>query len=117
MVQDRREARKAWVPPYKIGDIFRTCWGYDQTNVEFFELVALRGKTGVLRELKQERVEEGWARGKCVPLPGEYICEPIRRQCREHGFKISSCQIAYPAAVETVAGVRVVKPASWTAYA
>src|SRR5690348_2867959 len=33
----RRAERKAWKPDYKVGDLFRTCWGYDQTNIEYFE--------------------------------------------------------------------------------
>lgn len=34
-----------------IGDIFYACWGYDQTNYDFYQVVALRGKhTAVVRE-------------------------------------------------------------------
>ena len=57
---ERQAARKAWVPTYKVGDIFRTCWGYDQTNVEYFELIEIRGKHGIFRELNQERIDTGW---------------------------------------------------------
>lgn len=34
-----------------VGDIFYSCWGYDQTNYQFYQVVALRGKhTAVVRE-------------------------------------------------------------------
>lgn len=34
-----------------VGDIFVACWGYDQTNYDFWQVVELRGKhTAVLRE-------------------------------------------------------------------
>jgi len=34
-----------------VGDIFCGCWGYDQTNWDFYQVVALRGKhTAVLRQ-------------------------------------------------------------------
>ena len=34
-----------------VGDIFYSCWGYDQTNYDFCQVVALRGKhTAILRE-------------------------------------------------------------------
>ena len=34
-----------------VGDIFYACWGYDQTNYDFYQVVALRGKhTAILRE-------------------------------------------------------------------
>jgi hypothetical protein len=109
--------RKAWKPSYKVGDIFRTCWGYDQTNVEYFELVELKGKYGILRELAQSRKETGFMQGICVPLPGEYIGEPLRRLCQEGGFKISECRRASLVPGKIVAGVRVYDPAGWSSYA
>ena len=33
---DQRAEDKAYRHDAKVGDIYRTCWGYDQTNVEFF---------------------------------------------------------------------------------
>lgn len=44
----------------KVGDIFYASWGYDQTNVDFFQVVALVGKTsvrvrGVSLPLEEER--------------------------------------------------------------
>lgn len=32
----------------KVGDIFYMSWGYEQTNVDFFQVVALKGKTQVI---------------------------------------------------------------------
>jgi len=38
--------------PLKVGDVLEASWGYDQTNVDFFQVVALRGKTQcVIREI------------------------------------------------------------------
>ncbi len=31
----------------KVGDLFSASWGYDQTNVDFFQVVALVGETSV----------------------------------------------------------------------
>lgn len=34
-----------------VGDIFYACWGYDQTNYDFYQVIALRGKhTAILRK-------------------------------------------------------------------
>lgn len=34
-----------------VGDIFVACWGYDQTNYDFYQVIELRGKhTAVVRE-------------------------------------------------------------------
>lgn len=43
----------------KVGDIFSTSWGYDQTNVDFFQVVELVGNLSVrVREVYPERIKE-----------------------------------------------------------
>lgn len=43
----------------KVGDIFEMSWGYEQTNVDFFRVKELRGKTQVvLQEVRLKLVEE-----------------------------------------------------------
>lgn len=43
----------------KVGDIFYTSWGYEQTNIDFFQVVALKGKTQVvIREVALNKKEE-----------------------------------------------------------
>ena len=37
----QRAARANFTNPYKVGQLFSYSWGYDQTNVEFFECVAV----------------------------------------------------------------------------
>ena len=42
----------------KIGDIFFYSWGYEQTNANYFQVVALRGtKQVIIREITYEIVE------------------------------------------------------------
>lgn len=42
----------------KVGDIFSASWGYEQTNVDFFQVVALAGEYSVrVREVCPEIVE------------------------------------------------------------
>lgn len=35
----------------KVGDIFETSWGYDQTNVNFFQVIAVTEKSARVREV------------------------------------------------------------------
>ena len=43
----------------KVGDIFESSWGYDQTNVDFFQVVKLVGKTSVrVREVYLPMIKE-----------------------------------------------------------
>lgn len=43
----------------KVGDIFEADWGWEQTNVNFFQVVALVGETSVrVREVYLDMIEE-----------------------------------------------------------
>lgn len=52
----------------KMGHIWRTHWGYDQTNVEFFEVVAVTAKSVNLRRLQSTVGDDN----RLYPLPGRY---------------------------------------------
>lgn len=47
----------------KVGDIFYTSWGYDQTNVEFFKVVRCTEKTVWVQETGQVREYSDWGNG------------------------------------------------------
>ena len=49
--------KKAAVCPYKVGDILTGSWGYDQTNVDAFQVTALKGKSVVLKRIGCEMVD------------------------------------------------------------
>lgn len=42
----------------KVGDFFKATWGYDQTNVDWFQVIALAGKSSVrVREVNPPIIE------------------------------------------------------------
>jgi hypothetical protein len=43
---------------YKIGDIVYNSWGYEQTNVEFYQVVKITPKTITVKEIAQEIADE-----------------------------------------------------------
>lgn len=77
--------RKAWQASRRarhtlaVGDVVYTSWGYEQTNVEFYEVIAVRGAAVDIRELKQDRTyAEMGMQGGCTPIKGDYKGEPIK---------------------------------------
>lgn len=63
------------------GKVFYTSWGYDQTNVEFFEVVRETPSSVVLRRIASEVRD-----GRLWPRPGEYAVDFLlasRQQARE----------------------------------
>lgn len=59
----------------KIGDIFHYSWGYEQTNANYFQVVALKGqKSVVVREIAYKRIETtGFDSYKVAPCKNEFL--------------------------------------------
>lgn len=106
-VEDHRAEAKAWVNDYKVGDMLNTCWGYDQTNREFFEVIAVNGKMLTLREVAQTRRDTGYNQWQCGPLPGDYIGDPIIRRAQQYGIKIDDVRRAHRSSYKEVGSVRI----------
>lgn len=56
-----------------VGQVLYSSWGYDQTNIDFYEVVkgAEEGKFAVIRQLKQSTTETGFMSGHTSPATGE----------------------------------------------
>jgi hypothetical protein len=79
----------------KVGDILNTSWGYDQTNVDYFQVVGLKSKTMVyIREVQQMQHDESHV----LPIKDAFIGEKIAKRvnAKYNVIKISECQRAYP---------------------
>jgi hypothetical protein len=102
----------------KLGDVFRSSWGYDQTNVDYYQVTKLIGKTMVeIREIAQDRFDTTSMSGKCIPVADDFISEPIRKKFNGNYIKISSCQFAYLEDHEVVAGCKIYKGTHFSTYA
>jgi hypothetical protein len=55
-------------PSVKVGDTFSAHWGYEQTNVDFYMVVKVTGKSAWLASLPQTRSYDGPMSGKCRPV-------------------------------------------------
>ena len=123
--QERKEQRKAERnKPHdvKVGDVFKCSWGYDQTNIDYYEVTKVIGAMVEVREIGQMSEETGFMSGECVPEKGRYIGEPMRKKVsmagHEPSISIYSFANAYrikPVAI--VANKPVYGSSHWTAYA
>lgn len=55
---ERKEARKNATSSVKVGQIYSYSWGYDQTNVEFYQVTEINGKTFTIREISAQSCGE-----------------------------------------------------------
>ena len=69
-----------------VGDVLSCSWGYEQTNMEYFQVTRLVGKCSVeVREIGQDIEETGHMRGLCTPLRNAFIGEPKVYRVDEYG--------------------------------
>lgn len=84
-----------------VNDVFASSWGYEQTNVSFYQVIALHGKKSVtVREISGEVVEsDKYYNGKVKPRLNNFIGEPFKKQVNERGnrpaLRIESFESAY----------------------
>ncbi|OIN57144.1 hypothetical protein [Arsenicibacter rosenii] len=54
----------------KEGDILYSSWGWEQTNIDFFQIIAVKSKTLTLQEIGATSVETtGWASDRVIADP------------------------------------------------
>lgn len=114
-----RESRKAERHTLQVGDILVSSWGYEQTNIDYYEVTALIGQCMVeLREIAQMREDTAFMQGKCCPKPGEYVGEPIRRRAgASNSVAIEKHIHASRVKPVEIGTLKVYPSAHWTAYA
>ena len=74
----------------KVGDIYSSSWGYDQTNVDFYKVLEVKKASAVIVKVGSETVSD---RGSCtdvVAVPEVETGEPMLKRIGEYGFKVRS---------------------------
>lgn len=82
--EQRRKTETAKRPDnIEIGHIFKSSWGYDQTNIDFFQVTALVGKTMVeLRPISSFTTEHtDYMQAKVMPNIDNFTGPAFRRRC------------------------------------
>jgi len=115
----RAEERKASGRGLEVGDVLVSSWGYDQTNIDYYEVTRLIGEKQVeIRKIGAEIEETGWLRGRSVPAPGKFIGEPMVKLARNGSVSIASYASASKMTpVAEIAGKKMYESNYWSSYA
>ena len=64
---------------YKVGDIIYNTWGYEQTNVDFYQVVAVTKSTIKIRNIgKDKTFDRGFNdRGSAIPVKDHFISNEL----------------------------------------
>lgn len=81
--------RKGFKHGFKVGDVLYNSWGYEQTNVEFYEVIATTAGTLTMREIAQETEpgSEGFMCDRRKALPGQFLndAKPVTKRVQYGG--------------------------------
>lgn len=117
-----RAAKRATPHALTVGAVLTSSWGYEQTNIDYYEVTKLVGSTMVeIRPIAKQSEETLSMQGVCVPCPGQYVGAAKRVRVSDYGerdsVRINSFSSARLEKPVEVGGVKVYKPSNWTAYA
>jgi hypothetical protein len=99
--QRERDEKANFQHGLKVGDILYCSWGYDQTNIDFYQITEERGKMVVIREIAAKVVEgSGGPSERVVPEPNQFVGDPMLKRptgSGSHiGVKVHSFAHAHP---------------------
>lgn len=106
----------------QVGDVVRSSWGYDQTNVNHYQIVNVIGKRTVeVRAVACHEEATGSMSGRAAPIPGDFVGEVLRRQVDSRGA-VNMLHASYGRAykiepVAVVHGVRCYAASHYSSYA
>lgn len=86
--EQRAEARKSYQHALKVGDVLSAAWGYDETHVDFYEVLDTRGKSVLISKIGK-KIDHSSAVGGAdyvVPARGHYIGKPMLKRVGEGGY-------------------------------
>ena len=101
--QERKVARAAAkavaLESVKEGDIYVASWGWEQTNIDAYQVIARKGSTVTLREIAVATVEgsESFMSDRVVPVKDEFIGDAFKKRITGKYINIDDVRSASPA--------------------
>lgn len=66
-----------------LGDVLVSSWGYDQTNVDFYQVVAVTAKQATVRAIKADKQStDASCTGTVTPVINVFTGKPLRRKIK-----------------------------------
>lgn len=86
-----------------VGDVLESSWGYDQTNVDFYQVIAVTAKSVRIREIGKRHVSSTRTQDMLVPMIDAFAAEKASTRrvqlsaydAHRYGCKITDYSSAY----------------------
>lgn len=84
----QQEERKTYQHPYKVDDILETSYGYDETHVQFYQVIELRGKMIIIRPIASKTVREEKSADYVIADKDSFTGPPVKVLPTLRGVKV-----------------------------
>jgi hypothetical protein len=86
----KMQAMKAeMIQRIEVGTLLVYSWGYDQTNIDIYEVTKKSGSAVEIREVCQELTQTGMMQGRVKAVPGVYTsAKPIKKRIGAYGISM-----------------------------
>lgn len=103
MKQKKKEALSEFNHGFYVGQILYSSWGYDQTNLSYYQIIGFKRKSVILNKIAKKEVSQtSWASGMYEPAKDAFLGQPfIKRIVPSVGY---SGQISYHISMGDVVG-------------
>jgi hypothetical protein len=80
--EQKKLAQQNMKHSFQVGQVLYNSWGYDQTNINFYQIVGVKEKSIVLQEVCKSIVagSEGFMCANVKPVMNAFIGEPILKK-------------------------------------
>ena len=80
-------------PTVKVGDIVYTSGGWEQTNVHFYEVIAVSGSSATIRKINKRVDSSDQYSDYVVPVPGSFVGAPMNKRVQKSTYSSYSIKI------------------------
>lgn len=75
----KQDDRKNFTHELQVGDILYSSWGYEQTNIDWFQVTKVVGKQVVIREIAGKTVKEEQGSDFVVPIANHFVGPEMKK--------------------------------------
>ena len=76
---------------YQVGDILISSWGYDQTNVDYYQVIERTAKMATIQKIGKEYLDSGYpSEEKVMPVKDAFVGKPKKKKVGTYGINLNS---------------------------
>lgn len=77
----------------KPDSIYVSSWGYEQTNVSFYQIIAVKGSKVTFKKIAQDKQYDNQDSGQTVAVKDKFISDSFNLRLGKYGFRLDAVEI------------------------